>query len=82
MSQADIHALRTVARRTWHYFETFVTAEHNHLPPDNFQESPAPVVAHAHVADQYRRLSAVGGFGARFRLDQPVRRRRPASTRR
>ena len=39
------HALRTVARRTWHYFETFVTAEHNNLPPDNFQESPAPVVA-------------------------------------
>ncbi|MER8646523.1 glucoamylase family protein [Mesorhizobium sp. M1252] len=45
ISQADIHALRTVARRTWHYFETFVTAEHHNLPPDNFQESPAPVVA-------------------------------------
>ena len=45
ISAADIHALRTVARRTWHYFETFVTAEHHHLPPDNFQESPAPVVA-------------------------------------
>lgn len=41
----DMHALRVVARRTWHYFETFVTAEHHHLPPDNFQESPAPVVA-------------------------------------
>ena len=27
----------------------------------------------AHVADQYRRLSAVGRLGARFRLDQPVR---------
>ncbi|TGP27038.1 MULTISPECIES: glucoamylase family protein [unclassified Mesorhizobium] len=45
ISASDIHALRTVARRTWHYFETFVTAEHHHLPPDNFQESPAPVVA-------------------------------------
>lgn len=45
ISAADIHALRTVARRTWHYFETFVTAEHHNLPPDNFQESPAPVVA-------------------------------------
>ncbi|RVA33388.1 protein ndvB, partial [Mesorhizobium sp. M7A.F.Ca.CA.004.10.1.1] len=45
ISQADIHTLRTVARRTWHYFESFVTAEHHHLPPDNFQESPAPVVA-------------------------------------
>ncbi|MER9839704.1 protein ndvB [Mesorhizobium australicum] len=45
ISQADIHTLRTVARRTWHYFESFVTAEHHNLPPDNFQESPAPVVA-------------------------------------
>ncbi|RWB72172.1 glucoamylase family protein [Mesorhizobium sp.] len=45
ISAADVHTLRTVARRTWHYFETFVTAEHHHLPPDNFQESPAPVVA-------------------------------------
>ncbi len=41
----DVHALRVAARRTWHYFETFVTDEHNHLPPDNFQESPLPVVA-------------------------------------
>ncbi|MBN9270833.1 MAG: protein ndvB, partial [Mesorhizobium sp.] len=41
----DVHALRIAARRTWHYFETFVTDEHNHLPPDNFQENPVPVVA-------------------------------------
>ncbi len=38
--------LRLIARRTWRYFETFVTAEDNHLPPDNFQEDPRPVVAH------------------------------------
>jgi cellobiose phosphorylase len=37
--------LRRTARKTWHYFETFVTAEGNWLPPDNFQEAPAPVVA-------------------------------------
>ncbi|RST87292.1 protein ndvB [Aquibium carbonis] len=37
--------LRIAARRTWRYFETFVTAEHNMLPPDNFQEAPSPVVA-------------------------------------
>ena len=37
--------LRTIARRTWLYFETFVTPEHNMLPPDNFQEVPHPVVA-------------------------------------
>ncbi len=34
------------ARRTWRYFETFVTAEDNWLPPDNFQEDPQPVIAH------------------------------------
>lgn len=38
--------LRLVARSTWRFFETFVTAEDRHLPPDNFQEDPAPVVAH------------------------------------
>ena len=37
--------LRMIARRTWHYFDTFVTAEHHYLPPDNFQEHPQPVVA-------------------------------------
>ncbi len=39
-------ALRLVARRTWRYFDTFVTAEDNHLPPDNFQEDPRNVIAH------------------------------------
>jgi cyclic beta-1,2-glucan synthetase len=38
--------LRQIARRTWRYFETFVTPEDNMLPPDNFQETPDPVVAH------------------------------------
>ncbi|HVT25890.1 MAG TPA: glucoamylase family protein [Rhizomicrobium sp.] len=38
--------LRLIARRTWRFFETFVTAEENYLPPDNFQEDPKPVVAH------------------------------------
>ena len=43
---ADALALRLIARRTWRFFETFVTAEDNMLPPDNFQEDPNPVVAH------------------------------------
>ncbi len=43
---ADEHKLRLVARRTWRFFETFVTAEEHMLPPDNFQEDPKPVVAH------------------------------------
>ena len=46
VSAADSHALRLVARRTWRFFETFVTAEDHMLPPDNFQEDPQPVVAH------------------------------------
>jgi cyclic beta-1,2-glucan synthetase len=46
ISDADARALRLTARRTWRFFETFVTAGDHGLPPDNFQEDPAPVVAH------------------------------------
>jgi len=46
VSAADARALRLVARRTWRYFETFVTATDHWLPPDNFQEEPKPAVAH------------------------------------
>ncbi|WP_237355721.1 GH36-type glycosyl hydrolase domain-containing protein [Xanthobacter sp. YC-JY1] len=46
MSDAQAQTLRLTARRTWRFFETFVTASDHHLPPDNFQEDPAPVVAH------------------------------------
>jgi len=37
--------LGQIARKTWHFFETFVTARENWLPPDNYQETPAPVIA-------------------------------------
>ena len=40
MSDADAQALRQTARRTWRFFETFVTPADNMLPPDNFQEAP------------------------------------------
>jgi cyclic beta-1,2-glucan synthetase len=43
---ADVSALRLIARRTWRFFEKFVTAEDSMLPPDNFQEDPRPVIAH------------------------------------
>ena len=46
MSDADAHALRRTARRTWRFFETFVTPTDNMLPPDNFQDDPSPAVAH------------------------------------
>ena len=46
VSPADAQALRLTARRTWRFFETFVTPADNMLPPDNFQEDPAPALAH------------------------------------
>ena len=46
ISDADARALRRVARRSWRYFETFVTATDHMLPPDNFQEDPKPTIAH------------------------------------
>ena len=46
LSAGDAQALRSVARRTWRYFETFVTADDRMLPPDNFQDNPRPVLAH------------------------------------
>ncbi|WP_264298872.1 GH36-type glycosyl hydrolase domain-containing protein [Pseudooceanicola spongiae] len=42
----DADVLRLIARRTWRYFETYVTAEQHHLPPDNVQEVPRQAVAH------------------------------------
>lgn len=45
VSEEVSEELRKVARRTWRYFESFVTAEQNYLPPDNFQERPTPIVA-------------------------------------
>ena len=44
-TEAELKALRQTGRRTWRFFETFVTSADNMLPPDNFQEDPAPVLA-------------------------------------
>jgi len=46
VSAAQLRFLRGVARRTWHYFERHVGSADHWLPPDNFQEVPAPVLAH------------------------------------
>jgi cellobiose phosphorylase len=40
------HFLRTLARKTWAYFETYVGPEDHWLPPDNVQEHPQTRVAH------------------------------------
>lgn len=45
LDESDTRDLRLTARRTWRFFETFVTPADNMLPPDNFQEDPQPVVA-------------------------------------
>jgi cyclic beta-1,2-glucan synthetase len=46
VSAMEARALRMIARRTWRFFETFVSAKDHMLPPDNFQEDPEPTVAH------------------------------------
>ncbi|SKA35787.1 Putative glucoamylase [Chitinophaga eiseniae] len=48
--QPDLRAgqqefLRSLARKTWAYFEEFTNAEHHWLPPDHYQEFPAGKVA-------------------------------------
>src|SRR6185503_9389057 len=40
------HFVRRLARKTWTYFETYVGADDNWLPPDNVQENPSTKVAH------------------------------------
>ena len=42
----QIAFLRQLARRTWAFFDRFVTAQNHWLPPDNFQEHPTGVIAH------------------------------------
>jgi cyclic beta-1,2-glucan synthetase len=46
LSETEQDYLREIARRTWHYFDTFVTAADHHLPPDNVQIGLTPTVAH------------------------------------
>ena len=45
ISPAMVPVLRGYAREIWRFFETLVGDETNWLPPDNFQETPAPLVA-------------------------------------
>jgi cyclic beta-1,2-glucan synthetase len=45
LSKAQLLFLRLTARRTWHFFESFVTATEHNLPPDNFQEEPVSRIA-------------------------------------
>ncbi|HWR35049.1 MAG TPA: glucoamylase family protein [Clostridia bacterium] len=46
LSTEQTDFLRRMSRKTWTFFETFVTAEDNWLPPDNYQENPIGAVGH------------------------------------
>lgn len=46
LTDAQYLFLHKTARKTWAYFESFVTASDNWLPPDNYQEEPVEVLAH------------------------------------
>jgi cyclic beta-1,2-glucan synthetase len=45
LDPADARRLRRLARRTWHFFETFVGPADQWLPPDHFQEEPRGMLA-------------------------------------
>lgn len=46
LSEAQTIFLNKSARKIWAFFEEFVSADDNWLPPDNFQEQPVPLIAH------------------------------------
>ncbi len=46
LTEEQNQLLRSVARRTWAFFEQFVGPEDHWLPPDHFQESPLGMVGH------------------------------------
>ena len=45
LSSTQIRFLRRMARKTWGFFETFITVENHWLPPDNYQEAPIEALA-------------------------------------
>ncbi|MCM8769388.1 MAG: hypothetical protein NC911_06955 [Candidatus Omnitrophica bacterium] len=46
LNERQIYFLRRVARRTWSFFQTFINAGTQWLPPDNYQEYPVRRLAH------------------------------------
>ena len=62
-SGEQISFLHKVARKTWSFFEQFVTAGDNWLPPDNFQEHDGEVIAHR-TSPTNIGLALLSGLGA------------------
>ncbi len=46
LNEAELREVRRIARKTWSFFEEFVGALDNYLPPDNYQENPPNGIAH------------------------------------
>ncbi len=46
LSKEELLELRILSRKTWSFFEDFVSAMDNYLPPDNYQENPPNGIAH------------------------------------
>lgn len=73
MSDEDAKMLRLTARRTWRFFENFVTKSDNCLPPDNFQDTPAPAIAHrtspTNIGLYFLAVAAAKDFGWIGRVD-------------
>ena len=70
LTDQERQLLRRLARKTWGFFETFVTEEDNWLPPDNYQEDPKAAVAHR-TSPTNMGLYLVSSLGGpRLRLSQ------------
>ena len=61
-SKTQLRMMRSLSRRIWAFFETYVSADDNWLPPDNMQESPS-VVAHR-TSPTNMGLSLLSGLAA------------------
>ena len=46
LDSGQVRDLRRLARRTWLFFEQFISPEDQWLPPDHFQEAPLGIVTH------------------------------------
>ena len=46
LSAGQNRFLRRLSRKTWAFFESFVTEEEHWLPPDNYQDVPVAKIAH------------------------------------
>lgn len=46
LNNQDIKYLEEIAKKTWGFFETYLTQENNYLPPDNYQKSRKPEIVY------------------------------------